>query len=108
LDPYHAGISGFLFRESTRYIDGKVVKVTISLTNLTQDISFLNRDLEKVIMLDTNPDSCSLQPENAIIVDKWKGDVGDKGLVALIPFLECTSPLYPPNNRSRKSKFQRL
>jgi import inner membrane translocase subunit TIM50 len=30
-----------------------------------------------------------LQPENAIPMAKWKGDVGDKGLVALIPFLEC-------------------
>jgi mitochondrial import inner membrane translocase subunit TIM50 len=28
-------------------------------------------------------------PENAIIVPKWKGEPGDKGLIALIPFLEC-------------------
>jgi mitochondrial import inner membrane translocase subunit TIM50 len=40
-------------------------------------------------MLDTNPDSYMLQPDNAIPVDKWKGEVGDKGLVALIPLLEC-------------------
>ena len=51
----------------------------------------MNRDLEKVILIDTNPDSCALQPENAIILEKWKGDVRDKELVALIPFLECTS-----------------
>lgn len=29
-----------------------------------------------------------LQPDNAIILPKWKGQPGDKGLVALIPFLE--------------------
>ena len=29
-----------------------------------------------------------LQPENAIIVPKWKGDLQDKELVSLIPFLE--------------------
>lgn len=29
-----------------------------------------------------------MQPENAIILPKWQGDPKDKGLVALIPFLE--------------------
>jgi len=48
-----------------------------------------------VVMLDTNPDSYILQPDNAIPVEKWKGDVGDKGLVALIPLLECFGPLCP-------------
>ena len=97
LDPYHNALSGALFRESTRYIDGKVVKVQPpiiyeSYINI-QDLTFLNRDLSKVVMLDTNPDSYMLQPDNAIPVEKWKGDVGDKGLVALIPLLECSSLL---------------
>lgn len=55
-----------------------------------QDLSYLNRDLEKVILVDTNPDSVRLQPDNAILMEKWKGDPRDKELVALIPFLECT------------------
>ena len=25
-------------------------------------------------------------------MEKWKGDINDKGLVALIPFLECMAP----------------
>lgn len=33
------------------------------------------------------------QPENAIILPKWKGQPGDKGLVALIPFLEYLAML---------------
>jgi import inner membrane translocase subunit TIM50 len=57
-----------------------------------QDLSHINRDLSKVIILDTNPDSVSLQPENAIVLPKWKGDIDDKGLIALLPFLECTLP----------------
>ena len=28
-------------------------------------------------------------PENAIIMPKWQGDSTDKGLIAMIPFLEC-------------------
>jgi len=48
----------------------------------------LNRDLSKVILLDTKEEHARLQPENAIILDKWTGDPKDKTLVALIPFLE--------------------
>jgi hypothetical protein len=62
---------------------------------LLQDLSHLNRDLSKVIILDTNPDCVSLQPENAIILPKWKGDVNDKGLIALLPLLECKFPSSP-------------
>lgn len=38
--------------------------------------------------MDTEPSHAKLQPENAIIIPKWKGDPQDKGLVSLIPFLE--------------------
>lgn len=81
LDPYNFFITYKLFRESTRSINGSVKK----------DLSYLNRDLSKVIILDTHPDHVSLQPENAIIVPKWEGDSRDKGLIAMIPFLECAS-----------------
>ncbi len=44
-------------------------------------------------MLDTNPEHAALQPENAIIIKPWEGKGegkgGDKGLVDMIPFLEC-------------------
>lgn len=68
-----------LFRDATRYVDGHVVK----------DLSYLNRDLSKVVMLDTNAEHASLQPDNAIIMKPWDGSKGDKGLVEMIPFLEC-------------------
>jgi TFIIF-interacting CTD phosphatase-like protein len=55
----------------------------------SQDLSYLNRDLSKVVSLDTDEDHVSTHPDNAIIVPKWKGDVRDKGLIDLIPFLEC-------------------
>lgn len=55
-----------------------------------QDLSYLNRDLSKVVMLDINEEHAALQPENAIIIKPWEGKGGDKGLVDLIPFLECT------------------
>lgn len=85
LDPYRATITQALFREATRYQDGKIIK----------DMSNLNRDLSKVILVDTNPDAWSLQPDNAVAMDPWLGDAKDKDLVRLIPFLEwvATQPV---------------
>ncbi|SPO02576.1 related to Mitochondrial import inner membrane translocase subunit TIM50 [Cephalotrichum gorgonifer] len=77
LDPFQM-IMFPLFREATKYEDGEFVK----------DLSYLNRDLSKVIILDTNPAHVKAQPENAIILPKWTGAKDDKGLVSLIPFLE--------------------
>ncbi|KAJ5156165.1 Mitochondrial import inner membrane translocase subunit tim50 [Penicillium capsulatum] len=77
LDPFRI-IRWPLFREATRYKDGEYIK----------DLEYLNRDLSKVIMIDTKEEHARLQPENAVILDKWTGDPKDKTLVALIPFLE--------------------
>ncbi|AEO59492.1 hypothetical protein MYCTH_2307846 [Thermothelomyces thermophilus ATCC 42464] len=77
LDPYRF-IMWPLFREATKYQDGEIVK----------DLSYLNRDLSKVIIIDTDPKHVRAQPENAIILPKWTGDPKDKELVSLVPFLE--------------------
>jgi len=60
-----------------------------------QDLAYLNRDLSKVIAIDTVAERYSLQPENAIILPKWNGDPKDPGLIGLIPFLECKLGRYP-------------
>lgn len=77
LDPLHAYVSYALFREGCRYKDGKLIK----------DLSLLNRDLNKVVMIDVEEDSAALQPENSIILKPWDGK-NDDTLVKLIPFLE--------------------
>lgn len=41
-----------------------------------------------MILLDTVPSHAKRQPENAVMLPKWKGDVKDKELVSFIPFLE--------------------
>lgn len=55
---------------------------------MQQDLSYLNRDLSKVIIIDTNAKHVRAQPENAIILPKWKGDPKNQDLVSLVPFLE--------------------
>lgn len=58
------------------------------LLTVQQDLSYLNRDLSKVIVIDTNARHVREQPENAIILPKWTGDPKDKELVSLVPLLE--------------------
>jgi len=53
-----------------------------------QDLTNLNRPLTKVIIVDTDPKSVKFHPENSIILDKWTGDIHDRTLWDLIPFLQ--------------------
>jgi import inner membrane translocase subunit TIM50 len=85
LDPFHF-IMWPLGREATKYENGQYVK----------DLEYLNRDLSKTIIVDTNSAHVKNQPENAIVLPKWKGDPKDdhtKDLVGLIPFLEYVATM---------------
>ncbi|KAI9765473.1 MAG: mitochondrial inner membrane protein required for protein import [Candelina submexicana] len=94
LDPYRI-IMWPLFREATRYSRGEHIK----------DLSLLNRDLSKVIMLDTNPAHVQTNPENAIILPKWKGDKNDRELVSYIPILEYTAAMALTDTREVLKSF---
>ncbi len=101
LDPYHF-IHVAADSEATKYKDGELRQGTALLllrcrcslsrcqanSVVPQDLSYLNRDLSKVIIIDTKPSHVREQPENAIILPKWTGDAKDKTLVSLVPFLE--------------------
>ncbi|KAF2186701.1 NIF-domain-containing protein [Zopfia rhizophila CBS 207.26] len=95
LDPFRI-VMWPLFREACRYEKGEYVK----------DLSYLNRDLSKTIILDTNPAHTKLQPENAIILPKWTGQPQDKGLVALIPFLEYIGTMGVNDVRTALASFE--
>lgn len=98
LDPYHF-IMWPLGREATRYEKGEYVK----------DLSFLNRDLKKTLIIDTHAPHVKNQPENAIIIPKWSGDPKDphtKDLVSLIPFLEYVATMGIDDVRSVIKSFE--
>lgn len=85
LDPFHF-IMWPLGREATKYENGQYVK----------DLEYLNRDLSKTIIIDTQAQHVKNQPSNAIVLDKWNGDPKDphtKDLVGLIPFLEYVATM---------------
>ncbi|ORY80438.1 HAD-like domain-containing protein [Protomyces lactucae-debilis] len=100
LDPYRSSLSATLFRESARYEDGKFIK----------DLSYMNRALERVILMDTNKDAASAQPENAIILEPWKGDVGPssnaKELLSHLPFLEYLAAVEVDDVRQALRSYQ--
>ncbi|KAI8801799.1 HAD-like domain-containing protein [Cladochytrium replicatum] len=67
-----------LYREHTRYVKGLYVK----------DLDTLNRDPKKVIMIDVDEKSYSLQPENGLLIKPWKGDPSDRELYRMTTVLE--------------------
>lgn len=95
LDPYHAFISYSLFKEVCRSKDGKLIK----------DLSLLNRDLSKVVIIDPDPNCYSMQPENAIPIEKWNGEKDD-GLIRLIPFLEYLATSHTKDVRDVLNSFK--
>lgn len=65
---------------------------TVLTIVILQDLSYLGRDLSKVVMLDTNPDHVQLNQNNSILLTPWVGsrnDATSRELISLIPFLEA-------------------
>lgn len=94
IDPFQMAFP--LNRDATRYEDGGYVK----------DLSYLNRDLKKVIMVDADAHHAKAQPENAIVLPKWTGDPKDTTLIDLIPFLEYTASVQSPDFREVLRSYQ--
>ena len=53
-----------------------------------QDISCLNRDESRIIIIDVDNESVKLQPQNALVLNKWSGEDDDRKLVDLAHFLK--------------------
>jgi Dullard-like phosphatase family protein len=71
-----------MFRDDCTFKDGCFVK----------DLSIFNVPLEQVIIVDNNPASFLLHPENALLSDTWEGNPEDRQLMDFIlPVLtECS------------------
>ncbi len=77
LDP-KGYISHRLYRPETKFEKGVFVK----------DLSVLNRDLSRVVVIDHDMRNLKYHRENAIEVPKWTGDPSDTTLLELVGFLE--------------------
>ncbi|XP_077645240.1 mitochondrial import inner membrane translocase subunit TIM50 [Lonchura striata] len=77
IDP-HGFVSYRLFRDATRYMDGHHVK----------DISCLNRDPARVVVVDWRREAFRLQPYNGLALPRWDGGSEDRALYDLAAFLK--------------------
>jgi Dullard-like phosphatase family protein len=78
LDPNHRIFAARMGRECLCYRNGELVK----------DLTYLNRDLKNVIIIDKSAKMVRLQEDNAILLPEFTGAENDKALIELIPFLE--------------------
>lgn len=67
-----------LYRDSCKEVDGRFVK----------DLSELGRDLKHVVIVDDNPNSYMLQPQNAVPVRPFVDDLEDQELSKLVSFFK--------------------
>ncbi|XP_010499497.1 PREDICTED: probable C-terminal domain small phosphatase [Camelina sativa] len=79
IDKNHV-ISQRLYRDSCTEVNGKYAK----------DLSLVvGEDLRSALIVDDNPSSYSLQPENGVPIKAFVGDLKDQELLKLVEFLEC-------------------
>lgn len=97
LDTYRA-ISHHLYRNSTLFKDGEFIK----------DLSHLNRDLSKVIIIDDEAERFKLQPENGIAVKPFTDitNTTDNELLDLIPFLTDMAVREVPDLREELATYK--
>lgn len=67
-----------LYREHTRLEKDTHLK----------DLSFLNRDLAKIIVIDTDTRNLATHPENGLYLKPWKGESGDHEIEKFTSFLQ--------------------
>lgn len=65
-----------LYREATRFENNVHVK----------DLNYLNRDLRRVVILDTDASHYVHTPDNGIAIPEWDGNPDDDTLVELVKF----------------------
>ena len=64
------------------------------LTNVPfQDLSYLNRDLSKTIVVEWDPDVVPGHDRNAVFLPRWTGNDDDRTLYELAAFLKSDSSI---------------
>lgn len=72
-----------LYRDATKFVGGEHLK----------DLSKMNRDINRIVLIDDEPISAQLQPRNVINIKPFKNgsDRMDRELLDLIPFLQAVA-----------------
>ncbi|KAJ2016209.1 mitochondrial inner membrane protein required for protein import [Coemansia sp. RSA 922] len=79
-----------LYKDHMRNIDGKNYK----------DLTTINRDMSKVIMIDISPDSLKMQPDNVLMARPFRGEPGDNWIEQITELLEYIHMMEPKDVRA--------
>ncbi len=97
IDPENKIILKRLYRQHTESID--------NLYNL-KDLSILNGDLKKTIIIDNIPENFTKQRANGIYIKSWYSDTTDTALKDLIPVLKDIALCKTPDVREYLKDFK--
>lgn len=72
-----------------RYFDYRLYRQHTSFHGITlvKDLSWLGRDLNKILIIDNIPENFKLQKENGLHIKTWTGDINDEELKYLLIIL---------------------
>ena len=62
-----------------------------NMPSFTKDLKKLGRDMKNIIILDNNPNSYMLNPDNGVPIKTWLSDLNDTELYKITPYLEFLS-----------------
>ena len=86
-----------LGREVTLLKNGKYIK----------DLSYLNRDIKDIIYIDFSDDKTEFHKENVIVLPRWEGDINDRELYDILPFLDNVGSAHGSDVRAEIKKYGR-
>ncbi|CAE7798336.1 ctdspl2 [Symbiodinium sp. KB8] len=89
LDPKRQYISHRLFRDSCLNVEG----------NFLKDLTVVNRDLRKAVLVDNSPHAFGYQIDNGIPIESWFEDKNDKEVCAVV------SPVVSILEKTKSSSF---
>lgn len=79
MDPNQQIIAQRLGREST----------VLKGSHYIKDFSYLGRPINEVIYIDASDENVPYHKDNCIVLPEWKGDMEDRALYDILPFLLC-------------------
>lgn len=95
IDPKGEFIRFKLGKEAMRIYKGKTIK----------DLTYLNRNLDNVVVVDVEPENVLLHPNNAIIIPEFNGNGKDRELLLMIVFLKDMAKESVKNIRQELKKY---
>jgi CTD small phosphatase-like protein 2 len=98
IDPTNRIISKRLYRQHTEFVNNMYNK---------KDLSIINADLSKTIIIDNIPDNFNAHRSNGIFIKSWYSDKTDTALRDLIPVLTDIVKSKCPDVRTYLNNFRK-